>query len=184
VSLARRGDVTVCRKELAVLLVIGCAQSAAASQATATLGAIAGIVLSPDRNPVPGARVVLLGGRQTAITNAAGEFELTSLPAGDYDLVAECELLSAERQRVAVAGGETSRITVSLEGRQPLPRITGETPTAGWTTIDIDGVYVVSRQRATHMITAAAFNLANRSYRVHTSYLKETSPLKWGAASA
>ena len=71
------------------------------------------------------------------------------------------------------------RLTIEPSVRMTAAQLrvfTDETPTGGWTTIDIDGVYLVSRQRVTHVITAAAFNLANRSYRMHTSYLKDVAP--------
>ncbi len=51
-----------------------------------------------------------------------------------------------------------------------------ETRTAGYTVFGISGSYLIARQHAAHIISFNAFNLADRLYRNHLSFIKEFAP--------
>ena len=58
---------------------------------------------------------------------------------------------------------------------------TTETRTAGYTTFGLSGSYLIARQHAAHIISFNAFNLGNRLYRNHLSFIKEFAPeVGWG----
>src|SRR6059036_686826 len=68
------------------------APQAAAQRATAS---VAGDVLDPSRAPVPGARVVIrnlsTGVERTAVSNDAGYYAISALPAGRYSITVSHE---------------------------------------------------------------------------------------------
>ncbi len=49
----------------------------------------------------------------------------------------------------------------------------GETPTDGYTRIDVRGSYVWPRERTAHVVSFTVSNLTNELYRNHTSYIKD-----------
>lgn len=51
-----------------------------------------------------------------------------------------------------------------------------ETRTAGYTTFGLSGSYLFARQHAAHIISFNGFNLGNRLYRNHLSFIKEFAP--------
>jgi iron complex outermembrane receptor protein len=51
-----------------------------------------------------------------------------------------------------------------------------ETRTAGYTVFGISGSYLIARGHAAHIISFNAFNLSNRLYRNHLSFIKEFAP--------
>ncbi|HYO91919.1 MAG TPA: TonB-dependent receptor, partial [Pyrinomonadaceae bacterium] len=51
-----------------------------------------------------------------------------------------------------------------------------ETRTAGYTVFGISGSYLIARQHAAHIISFNAFNLGDRLYRNHLSFIKEFAP--------
>jgi iron complex outermembrane receptor protein len=51
-----------------------------------------------------------------------------------------------------------------------------ETPTAGYTVFNFAGSYLIARQHVAHIITFNAFNLGDRLYRNHLSFIKEFAP--------
>ncbi|MCM3869946.1 MAG: TonB-dependent receptor [Pyrinomonadaceae bacterium] len=51
-----------------------------------------------------------------------------------------------------------------------------ETRTAGYTIFGISGSYLIARQHAAHIISFNAFNLGDRLYRNHLSFIKEFAP--------
>jgi iron complex outermembrane receptor protein len=53
---------------------------------------------------------------------------------------------------------------------------TYETRTPGYTVFNLKGTYSIVRQHAIHMISANAFNLGDRVYRNHVSFLKDDGP--------
>ena len=53
---------------------------------------------------------------------------------------------------------------------------TVETPTAGYTVFNLAGSYLIARQHAAHIITFNAFNLGDRVYRNHLSFIKDFAP--------
>ena len=53
---------------------------------------------------------------------------------------------------------------------------TVETPTAGYTVFNLAGSYLIARQHTAHIITFNAFNLGDRVYRNHLSFIKDIAP--------
>ncbi|HWN08518.1 MAG TPA: TonB-dependent receptor [Pyrinomonadaceae bacterium] len=53
---------------------------------------------------------------------------------------------------------------------------TTETRTAGYATFGLSGSYLIARQHAAHIFSFNAFNLGNRLYRNHLSFIKEFAP--------
>ncbi len=53
---------------------------------------------------------------------------------------------------------------------------TDETRTAGYTVFGLSGSYLIAGQHAAHIISFNAFNLGNRLYRNHLSFIKEFAP--------
>lgn len=51
-----------------------------------------------------------------------------------------------------------------------------ETRTAGYTVFNFAGSYLITRQHNAHIITFNAFNLGDRLYRSHLSFIKEFAP--------
>ena len=53
---------------------------------------------------------------------------------------------------------------------------TTETPTAGYAVFNLSGSYLYARQHRAHIITFNVFNLGDRLYRNHLSFIKEFAP--------
>lgn len=53
---------------------------------------------------------------------------------------------------------------------------TEESPTAGYAVFNLSGSYLFARQHKAHIITFNAFNLGDRLYRNHLSFIKEFAP--------
>ena len=51
-----------------------------------------------------------------------------------------------------------------------------ETPTAGYTTFNLSGSYLIATQHAAHVISFNFFNIGDRLYRNHLSFIKEFAP--------
>ena len=64
---------------------------------------------------------------------------------------------------------------VVMVGRQDKVFI-NETPTAGYGTFNVLGTYTISRQHNAHIFTVNAFNLNNKLYYNHISFIKDISP--------
>ena len=77
----------------------------------------------------------------------------------------------------------TLRLDVPYRGFTLSPRVVfaarqgevfrGETPTDGYTRIDVRGSYVWPRERTAHVLSFAVTNLTDELYRNHTSYIKD-----------
>ncbi len=72
-------------------------------------------------------------------------------------------------------GGLNIRPEAIFAGRQnktaPL-----ETPTAGYGIFNVSGSYTIARQHFAHIFTFNAYNLTDRLYRNHLSYIKQFAP--------
>ncbi len=53
---------------------------------------------------------------------------------------------------------------------------TSETPTAGYGTANIIGTYIMSRKHTAHIFSLSGYNLNNRLYFNHISFIKDISP--------
>jgi len=51
-----------------------------------------------------------------------------------------------------------------------------ETPTAGYGIVNLTGSYVIGRQHFAHIFTFNAYNLTNKLYRNHVSFIKDYAP--------
>lgn len=72
-------------------------------------------------------------------------------------------------------GGFSLRPGVVMAGRQDRLFPT-ETPTAGYSVFNLDASYTVASRRAVHIFGVNAFNLGDRLYRNHLSFIKEYAP--------
>ncbi len=99
---------------LAALMAVAISASAAA-QTPPGEGAIAGrVTFAVDGGPVHGATVIVVGARRTTTTDADGTFALPNVPVGTYEVIAQREHLSAGRQTVTVAAGQTATVDFAL----------------------------------------------------------------------
>lgn len=97
-----------------VATLVAAIASQAFAQAAAT-GTVAGRVTLQDGGaPVHGATVIVVGARRQAVSGEDGRFEITNVPAGTYEVLAQREHFSAARQSVTVAAGQTASIEFSL----------------------------------------------------------------------
>ncbi|NOT61228.1 MAG: TonB-dependent receptor [Acidobacteria bacterium] len=53
---------------------------------------------------------------------------------------------------------------------------TNETATAGWATVNLTGGYTKATSHAAHIVSVSGFNLNNKLYRNHLSFLKTIAP--------
>lgn len=86
---------------------------------------ISGTVRDPEGEPLPGARIALVGASDTAYTNDAGTFTLAPIAAGPWTVVISrtgyCDPQASLRQpvlevrrKVVVAQGKQRRLTIAL----------------------------------------------------------------------
>ena len=79
-------------------------------------GAVRGsVTLVEGGDPVHGATILVLGAGRFALTDERGAFDVGGLPPGEYEVLAQREHLTAERQMVTVAAGETVTVDFALE---------------------------------------------------------------------
>jgi len=113
-------------KQALALICIGMCATVAFAQGV-TSGALSGVVLDPNGDPIPGASVVAelltTGTRYETVTDASGRFKLVNTRAGGpYQVTVSREgLRTQEVGNLFVTLGETTNITVSmsLEGCRP-----------------------------------------------------------------
>ena len=51
-----------------------------------------------------------------------------------------------------------------------------ETVTKGYSVFNLKASYVRARQHMAHIVSVTAYNLTNRLYRNHTSFIKDLAP--------
>ena len=90
----------------------------------AVLGSVRGVVHDPDHRPVKGATVLVKSGTadysQTTTTGADGDFEVTSIPVGAYQVTVRHDGFNASVQAAVVDSGSAPN------GRRPRRRSTGD----------------------------------------------------------
>ncbi len=72
------------------------------------------VTLASDGSPVHGATVVVVGARRTTTTDDAGAFTIENVPLGTYEVIAQREHLSADRQTVTLTAGGSASLTFVL----------------------------------------------------------------------
>ena len=72
------------------------------------------VTLMENGGPVHGAVIVVVGAGAVGLTDEQGAFEIDNLPAGSYEVIAQREHLTADRQMVTVAAGETATVDFAL----------------------------------------------------------------------
>ena len=78
-------------------------------------GAVGGrVTLEDGGGPVHGAVIVVVGAGAVGLTDEDGAFEIDGVPAGTYEVLAQREHLTAGRQAVTVAPGETAMVDFML----------------------------------------------------------------------
>ncbi len=78
-------------------------------------GTISGkVVLERTSTPLHGAEVIVIGARRAATTREDGTFEITNVPVGTFQILAQREHFSAARQSVTVVAGTTATIEFKL----------------------------------------------------------------------
>lgn len=96
--------------------VVFCVACAADAGAQVARGAVRGTVVSAeDGRPIEGARVYLRDGRAAVLTDAAGRFVLTGLPAGRAELAADYIGRGAGARPVTIAAGDTVVVDLRLD---------------------------------------------------------------------
>jgi TonB-linked SusC/RagA family outer membrane protein len=83
-----------------------------AAQGTVTLRGR--VVEAGSQRPLNGVQVVVAGANRRAVTNEAGEYSITNLPAGPARVRAELIGHTASEQSVTLAAGQTARADFSL----------------------------------------------------------------------
>ena len=78
-------------------------------------GAVGGrVTLEEGGGPVHGAVIVVVGAGAVGLTDGDGVFEIDGIPAGTYEVLAQREHLTAGRQAVTVAPGDTAMVDFTL----------------------------------------------------------------------
>lgn len=77
-------------------------------------GNIKGLVLNTENEPLVSANIILPNLERGATTNNQGEFIITQIPAGTYQVAVKFIGYKSETQHVKVNAGETSRIQFKL----------------------------------------------------------------------
>lgn len=108
------GSFPAVRRAALAVLALALLPATLAAQAP---GRIAGTVTSQEGTPVHGAQVSVLGTRLGALTNAAGQFVVTGVPAGAHEVRIAYVGFREEVRTVEVRAGEATTLDVQLEGR-------------------------------------------------------------------
>ena len=131
---------------------------AAASLLTAaesSTGTIAGAVSSSGtQNMLQGAVVAVAGTNRQELTDNAGNFTLTNVPAGEVTVVISYTGFDEERRSVTVRPGPATRLDVEL---RPTPAITMDAFTVS-TEREGDALAVTEQRNADNMKTIAAID--------------------------
>jgi hypothetical protein len=103
---------------LAVLLAAVCCHGGAQLVSPGSKGTLAGTVADPTGAVIPQARITVTrdgGSPVLATSDGAGQFSVSGLPAGSYDIEAEAPgFQPAQKTAVRVAAGAVQRLTLTL----------------------------------------------------------------------
>lgn len=73
------------------------------------------VTFAANGAPVHGATILVIGARRTATTAEDGTFKIESVPAGEFEVLAQREHFSAARKSVIVANGQTVSVDFALD---------------------------------------------------------------------
>jgi iron complex outermembrane receptor protein len=110
----------------AAVLVLGVFGRSANAQVSG--GTIVGrVTLEGSGDAVHGASVVVVGARRTATSGDDGRFQITNVPPGAYEVLAQREHFTAARQRVTIVAGQTvtADFVLSIDGVHEEVTVTG-----------------------------------------------------------
>ncbi|MBI2077016.1 MAG: carboxypeptidase regulatory-like domain-containing protein [Euryarchaeota archaeon] len=100
---------------------------------TEDTGGVEGMVVDDEFIPVGNASLSVIGSTVWAVSNAAGAFALSGLPAGDHLLVVKAQGFKDRNQGITVLPGEVSKVRVVLEAVPgPVPYIDASYSYAGY----------------------------------------------------
>ena len=104
-------------------------------------GAVGGrVTLTNNGGPVHGAVIVVVGAGALGLTDEQGGFEIDDVPAGSYEVIAQREHLTADRQLVTVApAGGTATVSFEL-GLSAVHEELTVTASAGGAETTLEGV--------------------------------------------
>src|SRR5205814_6570225 len=104
-----------------VLTLAAIAGRSAAAQADGSSGgggSIRGkVVSSADQHAIPDAHVIVVGTKRTATTNQSGEYVVSDVPAGTYQVRARLIGFSERSDTVTVTAGASATADFSLEAK-------------------------------------------------------------------
>lgn len=139
-------------KAARIVLVIALLLAPRAAVAQQTTGSIAGVVVDAQGAAVPGASVTAThsetGVTRTVVTNAAGLYQLTALPVGDYGVIVELAgFTRVEISDVTVRLSETTALdaTMRVAGVTETVTITAERPLISTTSSSVGQVVDIDR---------------------------------------
>ncbi|WP_240421545.1 S-layer homology domain-containing protein [Paenibacillus periandrae] len=107
---------TFAKKGLTVTKDFKLTVKAQGSSPNVTTGAISGFVVGPDSSPIAGATISVTGTALSAISDAAGKFNMSNVPSGsNYSIFASLDGYSTELlTAVNVTAGNTTILTTQL----------------------------------------------------------------------
>jgi hypothetical protein len=101
-----------------IVLLVAVVVCVGVMQAQTTSSTLSGTVKSESGQAVSSAKVsvksVATGQTQTAETNSAGQYSVTDLPAGEYEVAVSAPGYSTETQKVTLAAGATQALDVRM----------------------------------------------------------------------
>ena len=117
------------------------------------------VTLEENGDFIRGAVIVVVGSGASALTDRLGRFEVDDVPAGEYEVLAQREHLSAGRQTVIVEPGGTATANFVL-GLSPLQEEVTVTASPGGTETALEAFNAVSTAHAFDVIRESAGDLA------------------------
>ena len=119
------------------------------------------VTLAVNGDPIRGALILVVGSGAFALTDAQGRFEIGGLPAGEYEVVAQRDYLTASRQTVLVEppGTVTADFVLSLSPVQEEVTVTAsaggtETALEAFNAVSTLDVFDVARETTGDLATA------------------------------
>ena len=117
------------------------------------------VTLEENGDFIRGAVIVVVGSGASALTDKWGRFEIDDVPAGEYEVLAQREHLTAGRQTVIVEPGGTATANFVL-GLSPLQEEVTVTASPGGTETALEAFNAVSTAHAFDVIRESAGDLA------------------------